>query len=143
YATERCVYDTAAHEAHLSYAPQRRANVAMLVSGVALIAALVLFLTPLLRRRRDQLRSERAADWPVDELTGAATATVGGPSEGTPEEPVATPEPEEATTGGRRGRTRRERRHRGLTAVLRARSGASRVLAEAPSSSARWPSPAS
>ncbi|WP_169796918.1 alpha-(1-_3)-arabinofuranosyltransferase domain-containing protein [Janibacter corallicola] len=131
YATGWYVDDTAAHDIHISYTPQRRANVAMLVSGVALIAALVLFLTPLLRRRRDQLRTERAADWPVDELTEAATATVGGPSEGTPEEPVATPEPEEATTGGRRGRTRRERRHRGLTAALRARSGASRNLAEA------------
>ena len=129
YATGWYIDDTDAHDIHISYSPQRRANVAMLVSGVALIAALVLFLTPLLRRRRDQLRTERAGDWPVDALTeGAATARA--PSEAAAETPVATQEPEEATTGSRR-RSRGERRHRGLAAALRDRSGVSRILVEA------------
>ncbi len=133
YATGWYVDDTSAHDIHVSYTPQRRANVAMLVSGVALVVALVLFLTPLLRRRRDQLRTERTADWPVDELTegGAATAsTAGTAAEGTTETPATAPEPE-TSTPSRRERAGREHRRRGLAAALQGRTGSSRVLAEA------------
>src|SRR5699024_6554583 len=66
YATGWFVDDLDAHTVSIGYGPQRRANVAMALSGVGLLVAGVIFLAPLVRRRIVRLREERDDEWDGD-----------------------------------------------------------------------------
>lgn len=123
YATGWYIDDLSAHEIHVSYTPQGRANVAMLLSGLALATALLVFVVPLARRRREQLRVERQQEWPLDELSEGAAGSADDDSSRAPGAGTGTAAPVPEPTGARR--------HRGLAAALTERTGRSRLLLEA------------
>ncbi|MBA4083781.1 MAG: hypothetical protein C0493_02350 [Kytococcus sp.] len=116
YAAGWYVDDLAAHEVSIGYGPQRRADVALLVSGLSLLVALVLLLTPLVRRRVAAVRTERETEWPEEPLVDPAAAETAAPAE-----QAAVPEPVVA---------RDPLPFVGLGRVLADRSGRSRVLVE-------------
>ncbi len=63
YAVGWYVDDLGAHTVHIGYGPQRRANVALVVSGAGLLVALLVFFAPVVRRRVSSVRAERESEW--------------------------------------------------------------------------------
>ena len=63
YASGWYVDDTAAHTITIGYGPQRRAHVALALSGVGLLVATGVFLAPVVRRRVAKVRADRESEW--------------------------------------------------------------------------------
>lgn len=115
--------DLSAHEVSISYGPQRRADVALVVTGLGLLLALGLFLTPLVRRRVAAVRAEREGQWPEEPLDPAVETPVEqATDEQATDEQATAPEPVVV---------RGPLPFVGLGRVLADRSGRSRVLVEA------------
>ncbi|WP_277451634.1 alpha-(1-_3)-arabinofuranosyltransferase family protein [Janibacter sp. DB-40] len=135
YAVGWYVDDLDEHTVHIGYGPQRRANVALVLSGVGLLVALAIVFAPLVRRRVSSVRAERESEWsrepaaqpaPSREDDAFLTGDVPG------DDPFSRPgTPRAATTGAESGPdVPRRPVTRGLAEVLRRRRGGRRLAAE-------------
>nr|WP_246297762.1 alpha-(1->3)-arabinofuranosyltransferase family protein [Janibacter cremeus] len=80
YAVGWYVDDLDAHTVHIGYGPQRRANVALGLSGAGLLVAIAVFFGPLVRRRVASLRTERESEWEHEPGGPPASSAEGPPS---------------------------------------------------------------
>lgn len=115
YAAGWYVDDLEGHTVTIGYGPQRRANIGLILSGLGLLVATVVFLAPLARRRSAEIRALRETEWGDTPPDGAATADATAPAHAAPEvDPVR----QRPVTGG-------------LGEVLAARTGRRRLALEA------------
>lgn len=128
YAAGWYVDDLAGHTVTIGYGPQRRANIALGLSGLGLVVATVVFLAPIMRRRSAEVRAARESEWsqepePSKDLDAAPTEQSGAKPL-----PAGTGEPDAAAEdppAPRRPVTR------GLGDVLAGRVGRRRLAVEA------------
>lgn len=142
YATGWYVDDLAAHTVEIGYGPQTRANIALALSGLGLLLATLVFLAPMVRRRRAELRAQRESEWEAAESVRSESTepaegvdTVAEATDGSDQVPVAAVSPaledEPSAPAEPADETRRPRVYAGLTRLLDARTGRRRVLIEA------------
>ena len=136
YAAGWYVDDLAGHTVTIGYGPQRRANIGLALSGLGLLAATIVFVAPLARRRAAEIRSQRASEWSdeppeaddesawVDDLDVTTS----------PQHTAPGPETQPETEGDTATITPiapKPRPTRGLGDVLAGRSGRQRLAVEA------------
>lgn len=146
YAAGWYVDDIGGHTVTIGYGPQRRANIALAISGLGLLVSLVVFFAPLARRRSAEIRALREKEWtdeplPVDEAEEARDAE--GTADAAPAPALTTPDEvradatrvdEARADDVEADETPQQRRRpvtRGLGDILLGRTGRSRLAVEA------------